>query len=277
MGLEDAIDISEAKDFGINWWLVGPPGATKTSLAATLGDHPRGRDVLVLDGEGGSGVLQEFGNHIKVIPITTWPHLLEIYTNLVEQDHNYKTIIIDNMTEFNKISIRHAQDTSDDPSEKDPNRPTLRAYLGSSNQMGNMIRKFRDLGSIKGMNVVFCSWIAREQDQISGAITYEVDLGRSLQSQVPGIVDVVGYLSRNDEGTPILKLVADRQHPTIKFRRRNSAAWTIPDEIEQPTLAPVLEVMKEGTLWEEAIKMYPFIHPKDRIKAKAKAKAEAIA
>ena len=130
--------------------------------------------------------------------------------------------------------------------------------------MNDMIRQFRDLAAARNINVVFLSWIDREKDDVTGRITHEIDLGKSLQNKIPGMVDVVGLLYKNNEGIPVLQLDKDMGHPGVKFRRRNSASWSIPNVIEEPTLAPILEVLHENIDWDTAVKKYPFIHPQDR-------------
>jgi hypothetical protein len=261
--LENAKSSQEAAiDLGLNWWLMGPPGAGKTTLAGTLALHPKGRKVLIADAEGGAGVLSGFSD-VDVVPVLDWPTLGELYKDLSEGEHSYGTVVLDNMSEYRKICTNYSQETSEDPSEKDPDAPALRTWMRSNNKMSKAIRAYRSLSMLRGMNVVFISWSGTEKDQRTGAVTIEPEIAPALQSEVPGIVDVFAFLQRKDDGTPILLLHGTQKVPSAKFRRRDSAAWTIPDEIENPSLAPILEVIREGTEWSQALKKYPFIHPKE--------------
>ena len=140
MGLNDAQPSNESPDYGFNWWIFGSPGATKTSLAASLCDHPLGQKVLMIDAEGGSSVLANFGKNVEFISLVRkaheanmnpWEYLGALHMELLEQDHDYKTVVLDNVTEINRICIKYCQLTSEDASEKDPFAPTMRAYLKS--------------------------------------------------------------------------------------------------------------------------------------------------
>ena len=221
---------------GLTGGYFGSPGATKTSLAASLCDHPHGKKVLIIDAEGGSSVVANFGKDVEFVNLVRkadasnvdpWEYLIDFYVELLEQDHEYKTVILDNVSEMNRLCIKYCQKTSEDKSEKDPDAPTMRVFLKANNKMNDMIRAFRNLAGAKNVNVVFLSWIDREKDDLTGRITHEVDLGKSLQKRVPGMVDVVGLLYKNDQGIPILQLDSDMSHPAVKFRRRKSVSWSI--------------------------------------------------
>lgn len=234
-------------------WLYGPWGVGKTTLAASAQDSPWGADVLILDAEGGVRSIAH-RTDIMVIRIQGWSDLLNVYLELAESnEYSYKTVVLDNMSEFNQVSIFHAYER-DESSKKDPDTPALNMYQRSTNQMRKMIRAYRDLSYKRGLNVIFTSWESTEKDDTTGAISTNVALTPALEKQAGGMIDILAYMSVQANGVRSLQLEHINRIKT-KFRR-DPRAFDIPGRIEDPSLVPMLAVLKGGETWEKAFADY---------------------
>ena len=185
-----------------NMLIYGEFGTGKTHFIGTAQDHPLTAPVLLLDIEAGSTTLRK-RTDVEVVRVTSMTKLIELYDELEKDAQSgkptYNTIGIDSLTELQKLDmndIMRAVVKRD--SDRDPDVPSMREWGKSNNHIRQIVRKFRDLP----YNVIFTALLARDQDDSSGAVRYGPDLPGKLKGQVPGFLDLVGYLhtvTENDE------------------------------------------------------------------------------
>jgi len=199
----------------INAIFYGGTGVGKTHLAGSAADYAPMSPVLLIDVEGGSLTLA--GKKIDVFRPSGWKDVQDVYNHLRSEDHKYKTVIVDSLTEVQrKLSLGSIMGEleSDGAGYDDLSRsvaPDRQDWLRTGEQMRKFIRAFRDL-----------AWQARQQRRvhvIMTALEKLDDKQRLVTPEMPGklgsgagaFVDILGRLSvvptEDDEGN-----VRERRH-----------------------------------------------------------------
>lgn len=137
-------------DHAINMILYGDTGVGKTYLAGSAADSEALSPVLMIDVEGGTLTLAGKKN-IDVFRPENWSDVQEAYNVLRTEDHKYRTVIIDSLTEVQrKLSLgfimgdlQDDSDTYHDLGKTTP--PDRQDWLRTGEQMRKFIRAFRDL------------------------------------------------------------------------------------------------------------------------------------
>ncbi len=232
---ERFIKASEVKDqWGLNLLIYGPPGAGKTVLAASAQDSKYGKDVLFLDVESGTRSLSDRPD-ITIFVIKEWADFRHIYEWIITEDHTYKTIVIDSLSEAQSLSLQHVL-----RSAGRPDGPAgIQDYGKSKQQVVSMMRAFKGLSASKGYTIIFTALETTEKDEISGAIMRYPALSPATQRAAMAIVDGVGYLAVGTKGKRILHLA--QTHSIAAKIRQPVNKPVISTKIESPSLATILE------------------------------------
>lgn len=246
--------------WGVCFAIYGPPGAGKSTLAAQAVDSPHAGKVLVIDAEGGA---RAYGNRedIDVIPVNDsderhdngmgFSIVEDILDDLVARRLVYGTVIVDNCSELNAYctydvlrTVPRNIDRKDRPDQKDWNTTTSRMLL--------LVRRFRDFAQASGTNVVFIAWDKSQEDRVTGVAKKDMAFNPALAGQLPGLIDVVGYLTIKGKNKRALTFEASPS-TAAKFRRNDGeVAMTIPGEFEydfgspNKPMADLLNTLKGG-------------------------------
>ncbi|MFM2058421.1 MAG: hypothetical protein RLY71_2806 [Pseudomonadota bacterium] len=173
---------------GLKLLVHGPAGAGKTSLCATT-DEP----TIIISAE--AGLLSLRGHDIPVIEVASIDDVHEAYRFVTESAdaQGFRWVCLDSISEIAEVCLAHEKKTNKDP----------RAAYGSlADQMGQLIRAFRDL---PGRNVYFSCKQQRQQDQATGATLYFPSLpGQALGQGISYFFDEVMALrvEPDAEGKP---------------------------------------------------------------------------
>lgn len=238
---------------GVCFAIYGPPGSGKSALAAQAVHSPHAGRVLVIDIEGGA---RAYGDRddIDVVPIRDsderhdngmgFAMVEEVVDDLVEGKlvgeggEKYGTVVLDNMSELNAYctydTIRtygRNIDRKDRPDQKDWNTTTSRMLL--------LTRRLRDFAAASNTNVIFVAWDKQQEDRVTGVAKKDLALNPALAGQLPGLIDIVGYLTIRGRGKRTLSFEASAS-TAAKFRRSpNEAAMTIPGEFDYEFGSPL--------------------------------------
>lgn len=243
-GIEDVT--LESEDF-IKALLYGPNGTGKNTIANTF-PGPR----LVLD-------INERGTRSMVgVPDTqkrkvdTVDMFMMAYWFLKSGNHNFKTVILDNVTTLQEVFMKSIlKKESDFDMSKDIDMPTKRDWGGLSQMMKRWMIDFRNLP----MNVVF---IAQEKklnddDLESDEVSVFPQVSASARSILSAAVDVIGRtyvteVSHPDKPEVMIAKYCMRITPNSRFQAkiRIPVGATTPASIVNPSYAALKKIMNGG-------------------------------
>lgn len=175
-----------ARDSGLKLLVHGPAGAGKTTLCATTGEP-----TVIISAE--AGLLSLRGHDIPVIEVGSIEDVHEAYRFVAESAdaRDFRWVCLDSISEIAEVVLAREKAGAKDPRQ---------AYGALADQMGQLIRAFRDL---PGRNVYMSCKQARQQDAASGATLYFPSLpGQMLGQGIAYFFDFVFALrvERDTEG-----------------------------------------------------------------------------
>lgn len=174
-----AVDLRNTNDVsqnGVKLLIYGAAGAGKTYLIKTL------PDPIILSAE--AGLLSIKGSNLPYISINSMEELVEAYQWLTESEEakQFKSVALDSISEIAEVVLSN---------EKKINKDPRNAYGVMADQMGGIIRSFRDL---PGKHVYFSAKVEKAQDEM-GRILYAPSMpGKQLGPALPYYFDEVFVL-----------------------------------------------------------------------------------
>ena len=226
----------------LNLLIYGEPGAGKTHLSGTACDSPLTSPALLLDIEGGAVTLRH-RSEMDVIQVRSMDQLVKIVNEIdAATDPYWKTVIVDSLTELQKLDMRTVQDGEKlrTPDKVDIDVPSMRAWGKNGERMRRIIRSLRDLEC----HVICTCLMASDFDEANGVNNFYPMLPGKLRAEAPGYFDVVALLKA--EETRVNKEVqVQRILQTAKTRRviakdRTSALEAV---ITNPTIPDMWEAI----------------------------------
>jgi hypothetical protein len=177
----------------LNLMIYGDSGVGKTLLAGTAAFVPELTPILFVDVEGGTLTLSHFDNtaDIDVVRVTRWQDMQKVYDDLLKGNHPYKTIIIDSLTEMQKLAMNSQLGAG---SDLDPggNMPEFKDWHINTEQMRRLVRAFRDLP----YNTIFTalSMDAVDPRRPTGATLKQPAFTKKLAGEIPAFFDILFYM-----------------------------------------------------------------------------------
>ena len=198
---------------GVKLLVYGQAGAGKTSLIPTL-PHP-----VVLSAEG--GLLSIAGANVPYIEISTMSDLWEAYEWLTEGGGaEYKSVALDSISEIAEVCLNAEKKATKDPRQ---------AYGAMQEQMGEIIRLFRDLPN---KHVYMSAKLEKATDEM-GRILYSPSMpGNKTGQALPYFFDEVLALriEKDADGATQRALMCDGDGLwNAKDRSGKLEAWEAPD------------------------------------------------
>lgn len=198
---------------GVKVLVYGQAGAGKTTLIKTL------PSPVVLSAE--AGLLSISDTDIPFIEISSLADLHEAYQWLMSDDgQQFKSVALDSISEIGEVVLNH---------EKKVNKDPRAAYGAMQEQIGDMIRAFRDL---PGRHVLFTAKLEKTQDEM-GRVLYAPSMpGNKTGQSLPYFFDEVLALrvERDAEGNTQRALMCDSDGLwQAKDRSGRLSAWEAPD------------------------------------------------
>lgn len=231
------IEKPEARMGYINALFYGAPGVGKTVLAGSADAVPEMRPVLLIDVEGGTLSLRSTFPEVDVVRVQTWDDMQRVYGALYDGTHDYKTVVLDSLTEIQKFSMYNIMNglLKKEP-DRDPDVPGMREWGKNIEQMRRLVRAFRDLP----MHTIFTALVAYEKDNKTGVVQARPSLSGKLSGEVAGFVDLVLYMYTKLVDQRIIRLMLTQGTDRQVAKDRSGL---LPQLIEEPTMTALFSAM----------------------------------
>lgn len=212
-----AIELRSSKGLAVNgvkMLVYGQAGAGKTSLIPTL------PNPVVLSAEG--GLLSISDADVPFIEVNDMATLGEAYQWLTESEEakQFDSVALDSISEIAEVVLSAEKKKTKDPRQ---------AYGALQEQMGDLIRCFRDL---PGKHVYFSAKLEKSQDEM-GRMLYAPSMpGNKLAQGLPFFFDLVMALrvEKDADGITQRALMCDTDGLWgAKDRSGKLDAWEAPD------------------------------------------------
>lgn len=172
--------------------IVGDGGMGKTTLAATF-PNP----VFIRTEDGTKSLVGN--NNVALFPLVkTSKEVFDQVEVLATQDHNFKTLVIDSITQLH--TLFEAEVIASDPKAKSINQANG-GYGAGWNAVAEMHRKFREwcgmLSEMKQMNIVFIAHADSETLELPDQdpyTRYTIRLHKKSVQHYSDNVDAVGFI-----------------------------------------------------------------------------------
>lgn len=216
-----AVKLSSTKSAGqrgIKLLVHGPSGAGKTVLCATTA-----ASAIIISAE--AGLLSLRGHDIPVVDVKTLQDVYDAYEYVAEGDGKvYDWVCLDSISEIAEVVLATEKKGSKDPRQ---------AYGALADQMGDLIRAFRDL---PGRNVYFSCKQERETDD-KGVTRYYPSLpGKRLTQGISYFFDEVFALHvEKDEAGASHRYLQTQRDYAYEAKDRSGAL----DLYEEPDLGKI--------------------------------------
>jgi hypothetical protein len=215
----------------------GPYGCGKTRLLATANQDERTAPILLLNFEGGESSIA--GSGVDMVRITSWEEYNEAFDYLSRADHPYRSIGIDSITETHIFALFNILENEGDK-RRNPNLIEQGDYGTASVQLRRLIREFRDLPL-----GLFVTALEREETDAREGLVKKPALSGRLADEIPGIVDVVGYLTvANDENNAPVRVMLIQNYPKIRVKVRVPFGVEAPNHLINPSIPDLLDALQ---------------------------------
>lgn len=227
--------------------VFSPLGHGKTRLLGTAQLDERTAPSLFLNFEGGEQTLA--GLDIDMVNIRSREDFKEVYDE-ISHDTKYKSIGIDSISEVEFADLMEIID--DAKSRRQPKEWDLieQGDYGKGHvRLQRFVRQFRDLPYH-----VFITAGAQDAKEARVGMVKKPALTGKMADSIPSILDVVGYLAMgtNTETNEVTRTLLLKNYPD--FRTKIRTPWSLPDapdEIEDPTITKLLNVLDVGVTKKE--------------------------
>jgi hypothetical protein len=231
--------------FSLNMLIYGRSGVGKTRLAASASEVPEMSPVLLIDVEGGTFSIRDVYPDVDVLRVRDWLEMQEVYNQLYDGKHPYKTVILDSLTEMQKFSMMNIMiELLKDPrnSDRDPDIPSIREWGKNIEQIRKMVRAFRDLP----ISTIFTALVVEDKNQKTGAIEKRPSLSGKLSGEVAGFLDIVSYYYVKPVPiTGTTPVQYDQQRLLLSTATEDIVAKDrsdrLPTVVQKPTMAVLLD------------------------------------
>jgi hypothetical protein len=224
-----------------------PAGHGKTHLLGTAQQDDRTFPMAFLDFESGYESLA--GLDIDIFPVRSWRDADQIYEALLDgavkkvggeeiDFGEYRSVGIDSISEWHRWALLNILEEQG-PNRKNPDLIEQGDYGVAAVQMRRTLRKYRDLP----MHVFYAAHAKQIDMPREGRVTVP-DMSGQLAEEVAGLVSVSAYLalSTNGDGEEE-RLLLMRNYPKYRIKARTKWGGDVPDELVEPTISEVLDVL----------------------------------
>lgn len=174
-----------------NILVYGESGSGKTTLAGSADAVPEMRRVLIIDVEGGTLSLRTRYPNVESVRIKSWQDMQRVYDELYLGTHGFNTIVLDSLTEIQKMSMDTImRKLVEQHEERDQDVPGIREWNINIEQTRKFVRLFRDLP----INTIFTALSKTDKNPRTGVSKTKPYLSGKVADEVAGFLDIVAYL-----------------------------------------------------------------------------------
>lgn len=244
--------------------LYGAPGTGKTTAAAEAAKCDLVTRAALIDVEAGVTSVTHLDKvDVYEPPPKSWNEIRKItvwYRDTPKDQIEENLVIWDNGSEIAKMCLDHVV--------RDPNQkggahesPEIQHWGKATGEYEVWIRMLRDIAGTKDITMIVTAWDRRRGGEPGAPDTESapanpkdvLSFNTRLAEELPGIVDMVGYMTVRRNGDRHLTFAASPAH-SAKFRRNKlENARMIPDTIifgeDQSPIADIIATIKGGKLW----------------------------
>lgn len=214
--------------------IFGPHGNGKTRWLGTAQDDERSAPILFLDMEAGTQTL--VGKDIDVVRIRDWQDYNETYAWLASGQTKYRSVAIDSLSETQVQGMLTI--LSKDTKRPDPDLMGQSEWGMILVQMRRFVRSFKDLPMH-----VFMTALAKDEAMPRLGMVKVPMLQGSFSDELPGIMDVVGYMALEETEDGVRRLLLLHSNPKFSVKARAPWGATTPSEIYDPTVGLLLDAL----------------------------------
>lgn len=236
----------EDRSEGINILIYGDSGVGKTILAGSASAVPEMSPVLVIDIEGGTESLKHSYPNVDVVRVQTWDEMQLVYNELYAGNSGYKTIILDSLTEIQKLNMYGIMEkAAKKNANQDPDVPSMREWGINLEQCRKLVRAFRDLP----MNTIVTALAKDDKNERTGKVTTRPSLSGKLAGEVAAFLDIVSYYYVKavvqDDKAVIFERKLLTQMTDTKIAKDRSGR--LPQVVNAPTMRIIYDIMNQST------------------------------
>lgn len=173
--------------------IYGPPGEGKTTLAS---EFPGAVFLQIEDGTPGGIELQSFGK------LSSYGQVVEAIQALLNEDHSFTTVVVDSVTELEKLIFAETCARGDDKGNVKANIEDFgygKGYVYAQRVTAEFLDGMDALRDVKGMTVVLIahSTIERFDDPETASYDrYKIDLHKQIVGAVERDMDCIFLLKK---------------------------------------------------------------------------------
>lgn len=229
------LSVKNVRDIPVtfNGLFYGDAGVGKTVLTASSAAVDDMAPVLFVDMEGGTLSIRERFPTVDVVRVKSMAELQRVYSALYKGETDYKTVVVDSLTELQKFSMGDIMRAvvEEDP-DRDPDVPSLREWGKNLEQTRRFVRAFRDLP----LNTFFTALANEHQDNKTGKRTIRPGLTGKAAVEVAGFLDIVSYMYVKEVDGELTRLLLTQQTDKITAKDRSGR---LPMLLENPTMSDI--------------------------------------
>lgn len=215
------------KDKPIVCTILGDPGIGKTSFASTF------PSPVVIRAEDGVHGVPESHRPDALPVIKDVDDLWSQFTALIKENHSYKTVVIDSITQLEELFIKHIVES--DPKKPKSINQAQGGYGAGYRAVADMHQRVRKAaGSLvdRGINVVFIAHSDTNKiDPPDGDsyTRYDLRLHQKSMSPYTDNVDLIGYLKLKT----YLTGDEDERKKAVSDGSRVLVSYTVPSNVSK--------------------------------------------
>lgn len=251
-----------------NVLVYGPAGHGKTYLIGTAVGDKRLMPMLLAEFEAGTRTIRskcrrvtvdDLGkppaptvDKIDLLRVTTWHELEQLLDFLDTAKNPYQSVALDSLSEIgylNLTTVVNEQKAKNSSHDKDV--PEIADYLRHQIQLRRLVRDLRDLP----IHTIFTAGVVEVEDARTRKPALRPSFSGKLVNEMPGLIDVVGYLAVVEEGDGE-KAVTYRSlmlQPGDRFYAKLRREGDPISRLDRPTLPKLLDLV-EGKMPEGAVR-----------------------